>query len=91
MKHVPQIKVSVYCKNLIQDLKILKVSLSYFNFNFQERIANPRKGDNLEGVVQLIQQTGCFAVDSESVNFDLCLLDKRTVKKITKFLGINVK
>jgi hypothetical protein len=59
----------------------------------QEQIANPRKEDNLKGVVQLIQQTGCYAVDSDSdhLNFDLCLLDKRTVKKITKYLGINVK
>lgn len=57
---------------------------------FQERIANPRKEDNLQGVAQLIRQTGCYAVDSDSINFDLCLLDKRTVKKITKCLGINV-
>ena len=70
-----------------------RIIIKVFNSFFQERIANPRKEDNLKGVVQLIQQTGCYAVDSDSdhLNFDLCLLDKRTVKKITKYLGINVK
>lgn len=57
----------------------------------QERISNPRPGDNLESIVKLVQHTNCFALDSESFNFDLCLLDKRTVKKITKELGISVK
>jgi len=60
-------------------------------FWLQERISNPREEDNLEGVVRLIQENGCYSVDMENLNFDLCLLDKRTVKKITKFLGIHVK
>ena len=54
----------------------------------QERISNPRKEDNLEVVVSLIQKTGCFAMEKDSFQFDLCLLDKRTVKKITKLLNI---
>lgn len=57
----------------------------------QDRIANPRQDDNLESIVKLVQQTNCFAVDNDSIQFDLCLLDKRTVNKITKELGISVK
>lgn len=57
----------------------------------QDRIANPRKEDNVEGVVRLIQKTGCFDVDGGNVRFDLCLLDKKTVKKITRCLKIDVK
>ena len=57
----------------------------------QDRIANPRQDDNLESIVKLVQQTNCFAVDNDSIQFDLCLLDKRTVTKITKELGISVK
>ena len=55
----------------------------------QDRISNPRDDDNLEGIVKLIQQTGCFALEKDSFQFDLCLLDKRTVRKITKQLGIH--
>ena len=55
----------------------------------QDRIANPRQDDNLESIVKLVQQTNCFAVDNDSIQFDLCLLDKRTVNKITKELGIS--
>lgn len=57
----------------------------------QDRISNPREGDNLESIVKLVQKTECYAIDSDSVKFDLCLLDKRTVIKITKELGISVK
>ena len=57
----------------------------------QERICNPRENDNLESIVKLVQKTECYAIDSDSVKFDLCLLDKRTVIKITKELGISVK
>ena len=57
----------------------------------QDRIANPRQDDNLESIVKLVQQTNCFAVDDDSIQFDLCLLDKRTVNKISKELGISVK
>ena len=45
----------------------------------------------LESIVKLIQKTECYALDSDCVKFDLCLLDKRTVIKITKELGISVK
>jgi len=55
----------------------------------QDRISNPRQDDNLEGIVKLVQQTNCFALDDNSFKFDLCLLDKRTVIKITKELGIS--
>lgn len=54
----------------------------------QDRISNPRHDDNLEGIVKLVQQTNCFALDNDSFKFDLCLLDKRTVIKITQKLGI---
>merc|ERR1740129_1294756 len=57
----------------------------------QNRIENPQENDNLESIVKLVQKTECYALDSECVKFDLCLLDKRTVIKITKELGISVK
>ena len=57
----------------------------------QDRIANPRPDDNLESIFKLVQQTNCYAVDKDSIHFDLCLLDKQTVSKITKVLGISVK
>jgi hypothetical protein len=57
----------------------------------QERISNPRKDDNLEGIVKLVQKTKRYDIRNDSVKFDLCLLDKRTVGKITKELGISVK
>ena len=57
----------------------------------QDRIANPRPDDNLESIFKLVQQTNCYAVDKDSIQFDLCLLDKQTVNKITKVLGISVK
>ena len=57
----------------------------------QERISNPRKDDNLEGIVKLVQKTKRYAIKSDSVKFDLCLLDKLTIAKITKELGIPVK
>lgn len=86
-------KVYNYCDNKNVFANLNNEIVNILNISFQERIANPRKEDNLQGVVQLIQQTGCFGIDSDSeqINFDLCLLDKRTVKKITKCLGINVK
>jgi hypothetical protein len=57
----------------------------------QNRIENPQENDNLESIVKLVQKTECYALDSDCVKFDLCLLDKRTVIKITKELGISVK
>ena len=57
----------------------------------QDRIANPRQDDNLESIFKLVQQTNCFAVDNDSIHFDLCLLDKQTISKISKELGISVK
>lgn len=57
----------------------------------RQRISCPRAGDNLETVVSLIQKTGCFDIVDDNFTFDLCLLDKRTIKKITKCLGIHVK
>ena len=57
----------------------------------QDRIANPRPDDNLESIFKLVQQTNCFAVDNDSIHFDLCLLDKQTISKISKELGISVK
>ena len=57
----------------------------------QDRIANPRQDDNLESIFKLVQQTNCYAVDKDSIQFDLCLLDKQTVNKITKELAISVK
>ena len=57
----------------------------------QDRIANPRQDDNLESIFKLVEQTNCYAVDKDSIHFDLCLLDKQTVNKITKVLGISVK
>ena len=43
------------------------------------------------GIVKLVQKTECYDMDSNSFKFDLCLLDKRTVTKISKELGISVK
>ena len=72
-------------------IPVSEFSPDYVNLlqKVQDRISNPREDDNLEVIVELIQKTGCFALDNDSFQFDLCLLDKRTVKKITKHLGIN--
>merc|ERR1719376_1113950 len=56
----------------------------------QDRISNPQEGDNIQTVVGLIQKTGCFHIVNGSFTFDLCLLDKKTVKKIVKILGIPI-
>ena len=44
----------------------------------------------LDAVITLIQETGCYATESGSFDFDLCLLDRQTVKKIQRYLDIRV-
>ena len=59
-------------------------------YSAQERISNPAEGDDLASVIAVIQKTGCFAINSNSFDFDLCLLDRNTVLKIQRCLDIKV-
>ena len=56
--------------------------------SIQESIRNPMDSDKLEIIISTIQKTGCFAVRDGSFDFDLCRLDRRTVKKIQRVLDI---
>ena len=53
-----------------------------------KRIANPRKDDNLEPIVEFVKQALCYVKAKSSFYFDCGLLDKQTVIKIAKELGI---
>ena len=56
---------------------------------FQDRISNPQKGDKIDECVQIIMKTGCFSIANGAFTFDLCLLDKKTVKKMVDILKID--
>merc|ERR1712008_610398 len=50
----------------------------------QNRIENPQENDNLESIVKLVQKTECYALDSDCVKFDLCLLDNVLLSRSPK-------
>ena len=70
------------CKNVLLIIKYIFRS----NILSQARMANPQPGDNIDEVVELIQQTGCWDVQNNEFVFDLGLIEKKTIKKITKVL-----
>lgn len=77
----------------VQDYPDLEIfTPEYLNLlqAIQNRFNSPLAQDKMENLMRLIQQTGCFAVNSDSFDFDLCLLDKQTVKKIQRVLDIQI-
>lgn len=77
-EHRPYIKVESLTKEYVAVLQTL-----------QDRISNPQKGDKIDECVQIIMKTGCFSIANGAFTFDLCLLDKKTVKKMVDILKID--
>ena len=52
-----------------------------------EQIMNCEDSDNLQKVVDIIENTGLYKVSEKTFEFDLCYLEKATLRKIQKCLA----
>lgn len=69
----------------------LKISNDYMNElkELKNKITALKNNDELQYVVQLIASTGCYEITKSTFDFDLCLLDQKTVEKLQEFLNTN--
>ncbi|GAB6021320.1 myeloid lymphoid or mixed-lineage leukemia (trithorax, ) [Chamberlinius hualienensis] len=58
--------------------------------DLQRRIMLLKDRKHLQQIVNVIEETGRYQVTSTTFDFDLCLLDKRTVKKLQTCLSVIV-
>lgn len=55
--------------------------------DLQHKIMSLKDNADLQKVVQLIAETGQYEVSANTFDFDLCLLDKSTVKQLQDFFS----
>ena len=55
----------------------------------QDRLDNPQPDDNLKSIFLLGKQTNCNTVNNGYIHIDVALVDKQTINKIAKELGIS--
>ena len=69
----------------------MKISNDYMNElkELKNKITTLKNNDDLQYVVQLIASTGCYEITKSTFDFDLCLLDQKTVEKLQEFLNTN--
>ncbi|XP_026014842.1 protein AF-9-like [Astatotilapia calliptera] len=52
-----------------------------------KRLMTLREGHILQQIVNLIEETGHFHITNTTFDFDLCSLDRSTVRKLQSYLG----
>lgn len=57
-------------------------------FDLYEKITKCEDSEFLQKVVDLIETTGHYTVAEKTFDFDLCCLERNTLKQLQKFLGI---
>ncbi|XP_023021719.2 ENL/AF9-related super elongation complex transcription factor [Leptinotarsa decemlineata] len=55
--------------------------------DLQRRIMDLKESDNLQQVVTVIADTGLFEVNANTFDFDLCLLDNKTIKQLLDIMA----
>lgn len=55
--------------------------------DLQQKIMSLQDNNELQKVVQLIAETGRFEVSARTFDFDLCLLDRSTVRQLQEFFA----
>lgn len=53
----------------------------------QNKIMTLENNDELQQVVEMIAATGCYEVTNQTFDFDLCALDRTTVRRLQERLG----
>ncbi|XP_031638089.1 protein AF-9 [Contarinia nasturtii] len=53
----------------------------------QQKILTLKDNDELQQVVEMIAETGCYEITNETFDFDLCALDRNTVQRLQERLG----
>ncbi|XP_018323242.1 protein ENL [Agrilus planipennis] len=56
--------------------------------DLQQRIMTLEDNDELQKVVELIAKTGKYEVSARTFDFDLCLLERSTIRKLQEFFDI---
>jgi YEATS domain-containing protein 1/3 len=57
-------------------------------YNLYEQITQCEDTEFLQKVVDVIETTGLYTVAEKTFEFDLCRLDKKTLQKLQKCLGL---
>lgn len=55
--------------------------------NLQHKIMTLQNNQELQQVVEMIAETGCYEITSKTFDFDLCALDRSTVQKLLDFFA----
>lgn len=55
--------------------------------DLQHKIMGLKDNSDLQKVVQLIAETGRYEVSAHTFDFDLCLLDRSTVRQLQDFFA----
>ena len=53
----------------------------------KNKIMTLENNDELQQVVEMIAATGCYEVTNQTFDFDLCALDRTTVRRLQERLG----
>lgn len=55
--------------------------------NLQHKIMTLQDNQELQQVVEMIAETGCYEITSKTFDFDLCALDRTTVQRLLDFFA----